>query len=103
LKYDSEVWVFYVKGQRKFERSANELPPHFAVLCHNLNPSPNVTGQIKSRGMRSEVYLARKAEERKLYKVLMGKPKGKRTLGRPRRRWEDGIRVDLGETDWEEV
>jgi hypothetical protein len=34
-------------------------------------------------------------EERKVYKVLVGKPEGKRPLGRPRRRWEDGIRVDL--------
>jgi hypothetical protein len=34
-------------------------------------------------------------EERKVYKVLVGKPKGKRPLGRPRRRWEDGIRMDL--------
>jgi hypothetical protein len=44
-------------------------------------------------------------EERKLYKVLVGKPEGKRPLGRPRRRWEDGIRMDLRETglggvDW---
>jgi hypothetical protein len=44
-------------------------------------------------------------EERKVYKVLVGKPEGKRTLGRPRRRWEDGIRIDLreiglGDVDW---
>jgi hypothetical protein len=36
-------------------------------------------------------------EERKVYKVLVGKPEGKRPLGRPRRRWEDGIRMDLGD------
>jgi hypothetical protein len=36
-------------------------------------------------------------EERKVYKVLVGKPEGKRPLGRPGRRWEDGIRMDLGE------
>jgi hypothetical protein len=42
-------------------------------------------------------------EERKLYKVLVGKPEGKRPLGRPRRRWENGIRIDLRETDWEDV
>jgi hypothetical protein len=36
-------------------------------------------------------------EERKVYKVLVGKPEGKRPLGRPRRRWEDGTRIDLGE------
>jgi hypothetical protein len=44
-------------------------------------------------------------DERKLYKVLVGKPEVKRPLGRPRRRWEDGIRMDLGEivlggVDW---
>jgi hypothetical protein len=44
-------------------------------------------------------------EERKVYKVMVGKPKGKRPLGRPRRRWEDGIRMDLkeiglGGVDW---
>jgi hypothetical protein len=44
-------------------------------------------------------------EERKVYKVLVGKPEGKRLLGRPRRRWEDGIRMDLreiglGSVDW---
>jgi hypothetical protein len=36
-------------------------------------------------------------EKRKVYKVLVGKPEGKRPLGRPRRRWEDGIRMDLRE------
>jgi hypothetical protein len=44
-------------------------------------------------------------EERKVYKVLMGKPEGRRPLGRPRRRWEDGVRMDLreigfGSVDW---
>jgi hypothetical protein len=38
-------------------------------------------------------------EERKVYKVLVGKPEGKRPLERPRRRWEDGIRMDLGAID----
>jgi hypothetical protein len=38
-------------------------------------------------------------EERKVYKVLVGKPEGKRPLGRPRRKWEDGIRMDLREID----
>jgi hypothetical protein len=39
-------------------------------------------------------------EERKLYKVLVGKPERKRLLGGPRRRWEDGIRMDLREIGW---
>jgi hypothetical protein len=41
-------------------------------------------------------------EERNAYKVLMGKAEGKRSLGRPRRRWEDGIRMDLRESGWGE-
>jgi hypothetical protein len=42
-------------------------------------------------------------EERKVYRVLVGKPKGKRPLGRPRRRWEDGFRMDLKDIGWEGV
>jgi hypothetical protein len=42
-------------------------------------------------------------EERNLYKVLVGIPEGKRPLGRPRRRWEDGIRMDLREIGWGSV
>jgi hypothetical protein len=39
-------------------------------------------------------------EERKVYKVLVGKPEAKRPLGRPRRRWEDGVRMDLRRLAW---
>jgi hypothetical protein len=41
--------------------------------------------------------------EREVYKVLVGKPKEKRPLGRPRRRWEDGIRMDVREIGWRSV
>jgi hypothetical protein len=44
--------------------------------------------------------VVRMGEERKVYRVLVGKPEGGRPLGRPRRRWEDGIRIDLRETGW---
>jgi hypothetical protein len=52
--------------------------------------------------------VARMGEERNMYKVLVGTSEGKRPLGRPRRRWEDGIRMDLGETglrgvDWNRI
>jgi hypothetical protein len=43
------------------------------------------------------------AWERNVYRVLMEKPEGKRSLGRPRRRWEDGIRMDLREIGWGSV
>jgi hypothetical protein len=53
---------------------------------HNLYSSPDITRQVKSRRMRWAGYVARMGEERKLYKVLVGKPQGKRPLVRPRRR-----------------
>jgi hypothetical protein len=62
---------------------------------HNLYSSPDIIRQVKSRRMRWAGHVARMGEERKVSKVLVGKPKGKIPLGRPRRRWEDGIRMDL--------
>jgi hypothetical protein len=47
--------------------------------------------------------VARVGEERKVYRVFVGKPEVKRPFGRPRRRWEDGIRMDLGGTGWGSV
>jgi hypothetical protein len=67
---------------------------------HNLYSSPDIIRQIKSKRMRWAGHVARIGEKRKLYKVLVGKSEGKRPLGRPRRRWEDGIRIDLREIDW---
>jgi hypothetical protein len=53
---------------------------------HNLYSSPNIIRQIKSRRMRWAGHVPRMGEEGKVYKVLVGKPEGKRPLGRPRRR-----------------
>jgi hypothetical protein len=53
----------------------------------NLYSTPDIIRQIKSRRMRWAGNVARMGEERKLYKVLVGKPEGKRPLGRPRHRW----------------
>jgi hypothetical protein len=64
---------------------------------HNLYSFPDIIRQVKSRRMRWTGHVARMGEERKVYKVLVGKPEGKRPLGRPRRRWEDGVRMDLRE------
>jgi hypothetical protein len=50
--------------------------------------------------MRWAGHVARKREERKVYRILVGKPEGKRSLGIPRRGWEDGIRMYLRETGW---
>jgi hypothetical protein len=65
---------------------------------HILYPSPDIIRQIKSRRMRWAGHVAPIGEERDVYRVLIGKPEGKRPLGRPRHRWEDGIRMDLRET-----
>jgi hypothetical protein len=71
----------------------------FGVIrkLHILYPFPNIIRQIKSRRMRWAGHVARMGEERKVYRVLVRKPEGKRPLGRPRHRLEDGIRMDLRE------
>jgi hypothetical protein len=66
---------------------------------HNLYSSPDIIRQVKSRRMRWAGHVARMGEERKVCKILVGKPEGKRRLGRPRRGWEDGIRMDLKDID----
>jgi hypothetical protein len=70
---------------------------------HNFYSSPNMIKQIKPRTMTWAGHVARVEGERKVYKVLVGKTEGKRPLGRPRRRREDGIRMDLMETGWGSV
>jgi hypothetical protein len=67
--------------------------------------SPSIIRIIKSRRMRWVGQVARMGEKRNAYRLLVGKPEGKRQLGRPRRRWVDNIRMDLGEVgcgdvDW---
>jgi hypothetical protein len=59
--------------------------------------SPNIIRHIKSRRMRWAGHVARMRKERNVYRVLMGKPEGKRPLGRPRRTCEDGIKINLRE------
>ena len=64
---------------------------------HSLYRLPNIVRVIKSRRLRWAGQLARMEEVRSAFKILTGKRTGKRPLGRPRRRWEDNIRMDLEE------
>jgi hypothetical protein len=67
---------------------------------HNLYSSPNIIRQIKSWRMRRAGHVACMGDERKVYIVLVGRPEGKRPLGRPSHRWEDEIRMDIREIGW---
>jgi hypothetical protein len=62
-----------------------------------------IIGIIKSRRTRWTGHVARMWEKRNVYRLLVGKPEGKRPLGRPRRRWVDNIRMGLGEVGWVDV
>jgi hypothetical protein len=74
----------------------------------DLYSLPNIVRVVKSSRMRWAEHVARIGEGRSVYRVQVGKPEGKRPLGRPRRRWEDNIKMDLQEVggsfgDWMEL
>jgi hypothetical protein len=68
---------------------------------HNLYSSPNIIRMFKYRRMRWAGHVARMGETRNAYRILVGKPEGKRPLGRPKHRWMDNIKMDLGEIGWD--
>jgi hypothetical protein len=72
---------------------------------HGLYSSPNIIRVIKARRMRWAGHVARMGEVRGAYNILVGRPEWRRPIGRPRRRWEDNIKMDLrkigfGDVDW---
>jgi hypothetical protein len=67
---------------------------------NDLYSSPNIIWITKSRRMRLAGHVARMGEKRGAHRVLVGRPEGRRPLGRPRRRWEDNIEMDLREVGW---
>jgi hypothetical protein len=69
----------------------------------DLYSSPNIIRVIKSRRMRWAAHVARMGEKRNAYRLLVGKPEGKRPLGSPKRKWVVIIRMDLGEVVWGDV
>ena len=111
--YGCETWSLTLREERKrrvFENMVSRRifgPRRDGVTgewrrLHNgevnyLYSSPNTVRVIKSRRMRWVGNVARMGEVRGVYRVLVGKPEGKRPLGKPRRRWVDNIRMDLQE------
>jgi len=83
-------------GPRRDEMTEEWRKLHTEEL-NDLYSSPNIVRAIKSRRMRWAGHVARMGERRGVYRVLVGKPEGKRPLGRPRHRWEDNIKMDLQE------
>jgi len=87
--------------RRIFGRKRDEVAGEWRKL-HNEEPndlysSPNIVRVIKSRRMRWTGHVAFMRERKGAYGVLVGKPEGRSLLGRPRRRWEDNIKMDLQE------
>jgi hypothetical protein len=71
----------------------------FTVCCFGFISYP----AYMARRMKWAGHVARMGEKRNAYRLLMGKPEGRRPLGRPRRRWVDNIRMDLAEVGWGDV
>ncbi|KAJ4450972.1 hypothetical protein ANN_02407 [Periplaneta americana] len=95
-----QLMVFENKVLRKiFGAKRDEVTGEWRKLhnteLHELYSSPDIIRNIKSRRLRWAGHVARMGESRNAYRVLVGRPKGKRPLGRPRRRWEDNIKMYL--------
>ena len=98
--------------RRVFGRNRDEVTGEWREL-HNeelsdLYSLPNIVQVVKSKRMRWAGHVTLVGEGRGVHRVLVGKPEGKRRLGRPRRRWKDNIKMDLQEVggdcgDWMEL
>jgi hypothetical protein len=88
-----EIGVLRIFGPKRNEVTGGWRNLHNEEL-HNLYPSPSIIRMIKSRRMKWAGHVARLREKRNAYRILVGKPDGKRSLGRPRRRWVDNIKTD---------
>jgi hypothetical protein len=86
--------------RRKFAPKRDDVIGGWRTLhneeLHNLYSFPSIIRMVKSRRMRLPGHAARMGEKRNSYRILVGKPEGKRPLGRPRCRWEDNIRMETG-------
>ena len=108
LREECRLRVFENRVLRRiFGSTRNEVRREWRKLhigkLNDLYSSPNTLRVIKSRRKKSEGHIASVGERRGVYRVLVGKPSGKKPLGRPRRRWEDNIKkekVGCGVMDW---
>jgi hypothetical protein len=91
-----------MSGPKRDEMTGGWRKLHNEEL-RDLYSSPSIIRIIKSRRMRWAEHVARMGEKRDAYRLLVGKPEGKRPLGGPRRRWVDNIRIDVGEVGWSDV
>ncbi|KAJ4444054.1 hypothetical protein ANN_05843 [Periplaneta americana] len=104
LREEQRLRVFENKVLRKiFGAKRDEVTGEWRKL-HNaeLYSSPDIIRNIKSRCLRWAGHVARMGKFIHTYRVLVGRPEGKRYLGRPRRRWEDNIKMDLREVGYED-
>ncbi|KAJ4450606.1 hypothetical protein ANN_02032 [Periplaneta americana] len=107
LREEQRLGVFENKVLRKiFGAKRDEVTEEWRKLnkaeLHSLYSSPDIIRNIKSRHLRYAGHVARMGESRNAYRVLVGRPEGKNPLGRPRRRWEDNIKMDLREVGYDE-
>jgi hypothetical protein len=86
-------------GPKRDEVSGGWIKLHNEEL-HNFYSSPSIIRMMKSRRMRCAGHVTRMGTKRNVYRILVGKPEGKRTLGRPRRRWVYNIKMDRREIEW---
>jgi hypothetical protein len=89
-------------GPRRDEVTGEWRKLHNKELCGS-NSSPSIIRIIKSRRMKWAGHVTRIGEKRNAYRLLVGKPEGKRPLGRPRRIWVDNIKMYFGEVGWGDV
>jgi len=104
LRVFENMVLMRIFGPRRDEITGEWRRLHNEEL-NDLYSSPNIVQVIKSTRMRWAGHVARMGGETGVYRVLVGKPKGKRPLRRPRRRWVGNIRMDLyevgcGYMDW---
>jgi hypothetical protein len=89
-------------GQKRDEVAGGWRKLHNEEL-HYFYSSPSINRMIKSKKMRRAGHVAGMGEKRNAYRILMGKPEGKRPLGKPCRRWLNNIMRDLRGTIWDSV